>query len=134
MRSKKSAFIISNYLMFQRGLKNLLTQQEKIEIVGATESPDRAIEQVKSLHPDVVILDSTNMPGDPLASLKHIFRACPNVKVICLSLHNNQMAIYHAVQRRATIEYRVSKWKVEDIANLFQAISYNFRPSQLITT
>lgn len=134
MRSKKSAFIISNYLMFQRGLKNLLTQQEKIEIVGATENPNQAIEQVKSLHPDVVILDSTNMPGDPLASLKHIFHACPNVKIICLSLHNNQMAIYQAVQQRATIEYRVFKWKVVDIADLFQAISYNFRPSPLITT
>ncbi|MBE7550244.1 MAG: response regulator transcription factor [Anaerolineales bacterium] len=134
MRSKKSAFIISNYLMFQRGLKNLLVQQAKIEIVGATESPDQAIEQVKSLHPDVVILDSTNMPGDPLVSLKHIFHAYPHVKVICLNLHSNQLAIYQAVQQRAMIEYRVFKWKVEDIADLFQAISYNFRPSPLITT
>ncbi|MCL4301566.1 MAG: response regulator transcription factor [Anaerolineae bacterium] len=133
MGPKKSTFIISNYLMFQRGLKNLLTEQEKIEIVGATESPDQAIEQVKSLHPDVVILDSTNMPGDPLTSLKHIFHAYPKVKVICLSLHNNQMAIYQAVQQRATIEYRVFRWKVEDIADLFQAISYNFRPSPLMT-
>lgn len=95
--------------MFQRGLKNLLAQQEKIEIVGATERPDQAIEQVKSLHPDVVILDSTNMPGDPLVSLKHIFHACPTAKVICLSLHNNQMAIYQAVRQQAKIEYRVLK-------------------------
>ncbi|GIK41659.1 MAG: hypothetical protein BroJett011_54920 [Chloroflexota bacterium] len=81
-----------------------------------------------------MILDSTNMPGDPLVSLKHIFHACPTAKVICLSLHNNQMAIYQAIQQQAIIEYRVFKWKVEDIADLFQAISYNFRPSPLITT
>lgn len=133
MSPKKSAFIISNYLMFQHGLKNLLTQQDKIEVVGVTVSPDQAIEQVKALHPDVVILDSTNMSGDPLISLKRIFSACPDIKVICVSLHSNQMAIYQAIHRRARTEYRVFKWKVEDIADLFQAISYSFRPTQPLT-
>jgi DNA-binding NarL/FixJ family response regulator len=120
--------------MFQHGLKSLLAQQEKIEIVGATASADQAIEQVKSLHPDVVILDSTNMTGDPLASLKRIFHACPNIKVICLSLHSNQMAIYQLIQRQARPEYRVFKWRVGDVGDLFQAISYSFRPLQPLTT
>jgi DNA-binding NarL/FixJ family response regulator len=120
--------------MFQHGLKNLLIQQGRIEIVGATANPDQAIEQVKALQPDVVILDSTNMAGDPLTSLKRIFRASPSIKVICLSLHNNQMAIYQAIQQRTMTEYRVFKWKVEDMADLFQAISYSFRPSQSMTT
>jgi DNA-binding NarL/FixJ family response regulator len=133
MRPKKSAFIISNYLLFQHGLKNLLTQQDKIEVVGATVNPDQAIEQVKALHPDVVILDSTNIPGDPLASLKRIFNACPDIRVICVSLHSNQMAIYQAIHHQSRIEYRVLKWKVEDIADLFQAISYSFRPTQSLT-
>jgi DNA-binding NarL/FixJ family response regulator len=99
--------------MFQHGLKNLLTQQEKIEIVGVTASPDQAIEQVKSLQPDVVILDSTNMPGDPLASLKRIFRACPDIKVICLSLYNNQVAIYQVIRRRATSSTGCSSGKLK---------------------
>lgn len=131
MRPKKSAFIISNYLMFQHGLKNLLTQQGKVEVIGATASPDEAIEKVKALHPDVVILDSTKMFGDPLSSLKRIFSASPDIKVICLSLHNNQMAIYQAIQQRTMTEYRVFKWKVEDAADLFQAINYAFAPHSL---
>jgi DNA-binding NarL/FixJ family response regulator len=123
--SKVSTFIISNYSMFQHGLKSLLSQQSEVEVVGRARTPDQALDQVKVLHPDVVILDSTNLPDDPNFVLKRIFRACPNVKVICLNLHSNLLAIYRLVEPKSA-EFQVLRHKVEDPTDLMQAIGYVF--------
>jgi DNA-binding NarL/FixJ family response regulator len=119
--SKVSTFIISSYSMFQQGLKSLLSQQSNVEIVGRAAYPDQAIDQVRDLHPDLVILDSTNLADDPRSVLKRIFRACPTIKVICLNLHSNLLAVYLLTEPRSA-EVRVLKRKVEDLPDLIQAI------------
>jgi DNA-binding NarL/FixJ family response regulator len=107
--------------MFQQGLKSLLSQQGNVKIVGRATYPDQAIDRVKGLHPDVVILDSTNLADDPRSVLKRIFRACPTIKVICLNLHSNLLAVYLMAEPKSA-GLRVLKRKVEDLPDLIQAI------------
>jgi DNA-binding NarL/FixJ family response regulator len=47
--------------MFQHGLESLLSQQDGVDIIGRTTNPDSALEQIKTLQPDVVIIDSTKL-------------------------------------------------------------------------
>src|SRR5262245_37324566 len=110
---KINTFIISNYAMFQQGLKSILSQQGNVEVVGRARTPDQALREVEIIHPDVIILDSTSLADDPLSMLRHIFRVCPNIKVICLNLHSNLLAAYHLVEPRSA-ELRVLKRTVED--------------------
>lgn len=91
-------FILSSYLMFAQGLESLLSQNAQLQIVGQETEIDRAIEQIKSLQPDVVILDSSgfSQEGPEMVSL---FQAKEDIKMIGLSLHDNNLYIYQATQR-----------------------------------
>ena len=122
--SKKTTFIISSHLMFQHGLESLLSQQDGVNIVGRTTNPDLALEQIKMLQPDVVIVDSTRLSIDLISKIIHSLNDYQDMKVIGLNLHNNQLTLYQRSQP-ATVEYQKLEWRVEGITDLLKAISYN---------
>jgi DNA-binding NarL/FixJ family response regulator len=93
--TKKRIFIISSHLMFSCGLESLLRQEAKLDFVGQEADVGRAIERIKELQPDVVILDSDGSVPEVFS----ILRARPGVKVISLSLQNNNLCVYQAKQR-----------------------------------
>jgi len=104
-------FIISNHLMFSQGLENLLGQNENLITVGQEAQVDRAIEQIKELEPDVVLLDSTETEENSAPEVVRILKTIPSVKVIGLSLRDNEFYIY-----------RASQWTAETVEDLVAAI------------
>jgi len=89
--------IISGHLLFSSGLESLLDQETNLEIMGQEKDMKRAIDQIKELQPDVVILDSDNS----VTQVTPILHASPGVKVITLSLQNNDLYVYQTKQRVA---------------------------------
>jgi len=94
----KQIYIVSNHAMFGRGLESLLREEENVNIVGQETNIKRAIERIKTIRPDVVILDTDS----PASEVMPILREIPGVKVVGLSLQNNQLHVYQAQQRVAT--------------------------------
>ena len=65
-----------------------------VEIVGEAENGEQAIEQVRSLHPDVVVMDLGMQPGslsgphmDGLAAIRIIRREWPAVRIVVLTMY-----------------------------------------------
>jgi DNA-binding NarL/FixJ family response regulator len=112
-------FIISNHLMFGRGLESLLRQEAKLVIVGQETGINEAVEQLKELQPDVVILDSDDPPANLTPQLMNVLRASPGVKVIGLSLQTNNLYTYQAKQ-----------WIVKGVADLMEAIEDDLPASE----
>lgn len=109
----KRIFIISGYAMFGRGLESLLKQEDsELEIVGQESDVERAIEQIKELKPDTVILDSDDPPYDSMpAVLRRILKDNLGIRIIGLSLQNNRLYVYVATQ-----------WVVNSVGDLLNAI------------
>jgi DNA-binding NarL/FixJ family response regulator len=126
--SNKTTFIISSHLMFQHGLKSLLSQQNGVDIIGHSTNPDSALEQIKTLQPDVVIVDNTKLPVDLISKLLKTLNHQRDMKVIGLNLHDNQLTLYQRSQP-AAVEYQKLEWRVDGITDLLNAISYNSIPS-----
>ncbi len=103
--SKKSAptriLILSDYLLFERGLINLINRDKRFEIIEQTIHPEQAIEQIETLQPDIIILDqsgaSNNGPG-----LQQLLKVNPVTTVIELSLNDNRLYVYQAAQHEVT--------------------------------
>ena len=96
--------------MFSQGLESLLRKESHFDIVGREKDMGQALEQIKALQPDVVIVDTDNShPG-----VTPILRANPGVKVISLSLQNNDLYIYGAKQ-----------WVARGTKDLVEAIEDN---------
>jgi two-component system, LytTR family, response regulator len=54
--------IVDDEPLARQRIEDLLAHEQGIEIVGAADNGDRAIEKIRSLHPDLVFLD-VQMPG-----------------------------------------------------------------------
>ena len=91
-------FVLSNYLMFARGLESLLSQNAQLQIVGHGTEIDQAIEQIRSLQPDVVILDSSGFSQEE-PEVMSLFQAKEDLRVLGLSLQDNSLYIYQATQK-----------------------------------
>ena len=93
----KRIFVLSDHLMFAQGLESLLYPDEDFQIVGQEASTERGVEQVRSIQPDIVIIDRSGLFKNSL-ELEQILQAQPTMKVIGLSLNDNSLHVYKASQ------------------------------------
>jgi chemotaxis response regulator CheB len=107
-----NVFIISKNLMFGDGLRSLLSQAARVKIVGQETNIDRAIEQVKKIQPDVIILDSDDAVHVITLMLRRVLRPQSSIKVIGLNLNSNDLFTYQTT-------YRVAR-RAEDLVELIQ--------------
>ena len=91
----KRVLIVSSHPLFGRGVESLLRQETRLDIVGWEADIDKAVERIRELQPDVVILDS----GDPTPEVLRILREGLGTKVIGLNLQDSTMCVYRGEQR-----------------------------------
>lgn len=108
-----NVFIISKNLMFGDGLKSLLSRAAKFKIVGQETNIDRAIEQVKKIKPDVIILDSDDAIQALTLVLRRVLQPHSTVKVIGLNLQSNDLYTYQT-------SYRIARG-AEDLVDVIQS-------------
>lgn len=94
-------YIVSTHLMFGHGLESLLRKESDLEVIGQEIEIGRAVEAIKKLEPDVVILDTEGLPSGSVRELMAILKAASIVRVIALNLHNNTLYAYRAKRQIA---------------------------------
>ena len=103
-------FILSSHPLFSQGVESLLRQQPGVEIVGRETDVDKAMECIKELQPDVVILDG-GPTRDPTLAVVRILGEGVGTKLIELNLQDNTVYVYRGEQR-----------VVKDVKDLIEAI------------
>jgi DNA-binding NarL/FixJ family response regulator len=79
--------IADDHEIFRRGLRSLLESHSDWEVCGEAVNGQEAIEKVKQLKPDVVVLDVTMPHVNGLEAAREIRRIVPESKVVILSQH-----------------------------------------------
>lgn len=80
------------------GLKSLISAEKSIELVGEASNGKEAIDLLKLITANVVILD-INMPVlNGIETMKRIKSDFPEVKVIILSMHNESSLIKNLIE------------------------------------
>jgi DNA-binding NarL/FixJ family response regulator len=95
----RRVFILSCHPLFGQGVESLLRREAGLEIVGQETDLDQAVERIKEIRPDVVILDCAEPACDPTPAVMRILREGLGTKVIGLNLQNNTLYIYRGEQR-----------------------------------
>jgi DNA-binding NarL/FixJ family response regulator len=93
--------LAEDHALVRAGLRSLLERMSGIEVVGEAGNGREAIEMIGRQLPDVVLMDIT-MPG--LNGLHTAARAKaehPQVRVIMLSMHDNEEYVWHALHAGA---------------------------------
>jgi DNA-binding NarL/FixJ family response regulator len=82
-------------------MKRIINEMPGMQVVGEANDGQEAIELVKKLSPDLVILD-ISMPKlsglEACSEIRHLF---PNVKVLVLTMHKDLEFLLHAISAGA---------------------------------
>jgi DNA-binding NarL/FixJ family response regulator len=93
--------IVDDHAHFRAGLRALLATAPEVEVCGEAASGEEALPAVEARQPDVVLLDLT-MPGmGGIAATERIAQAHPHVRVLVLSMADDDESIVAALRAGA---------------------------------
>lgn len=83
-----AVLLVDDHAIVRSGIKAILAKAEGVKVVAEAETGEAAIDIVRRSPPDVVLMD-VNMPGiGGMEATRRIVRMNPKVKVIILTVHN----------------------------------------------
>ena len=85
-----SVLIADDHAIVREGLRKLLNTQEDIDIVGEAFDGIDALEKVKRLNPDVVVLDISMPRMSGMEAVRLIREEAPQTQVVMLSMFDKQ--------------------------------------------
>lgn len=89
---KTSIVLVDDHAVIRQGIALLLNEEPDLEVVGEADTGADAVELVRQLRPDVVVMDLTmpGMNGDE--ATRRILAESPTTRVIGLSMHSEREA------------------------------------------
>ena len=100
-------FILSDSSLFSQGVEALLRQETRVEIVGHEADLEKALERIRALDAEVVIVGSNDASCDPGPVAAQVLSQGLGTRVIGLSLQESTACIYrgerHEVQSMADL-------------------------------
>ena len=106
----------------RRGMKMLLEDEEGIKVIGEASDGLDAIEKVKLLMPNVVILDLTMPRMTGIEAAKIISEQYPDVKILIFSMHHNKEYITKSVENGAN-GYLLKDTSKEELLRAIKVVS-----------
>jgi DNA-binding NarL/FixJ family response regulator len=95
---KTRLILTDDHLVLRQGLRALLDAQPDLEVIGEAGDGEKTLELVRTLRPDVVLVDLI-MPGvDGITTTQHIHHDFPDASVLVLSSIDEEAAVLAAVR------------------------------------
>ena len=127
MKKAIRVFIADDNRLLREGLVFMLAEQENIEVVGAAESGDRALEKIKELQPDVALVDISMPDKDGLDVTRALHDNLPAVKVIIMGMPDLTDEIMACIEAGATgyiLKEASFEYLVESIRSVYRGESF----------
>jgi len=93
--------LIDDHKLFREGVKRILEFEPQLKVVAEGNDGSEATKLVEEYKPDIVLMD-INMPDmNGVQATSDLIRYYPDIKVIILSIHDDESYVTHALQTGA---------------------------------
>lgn len=104
---KLTVIVADDNASFRADLIRYVERQVAVDIVGEAKDGLEAIELVRSLHPDLILLDITMPVMGGLEAARHIRSSDPNTKIVFITIHDE--GTYQALATALGVDGFISK-------------------------
>ena len=101
MEDKIRIVLVDDHAIVRDGIKYLLEEDENLTIIGEGSNGLEAIELVKNLNPDLLIIDVRMPEMNGIEALKLINSTPTSTKSIVLSMHDSEEYILESIEANA---------------------------------
>ena len=97
-----SVFLLDDHPVVRRGLRELLEEEEDIEVVGEASTAAEAVTRIPLARPDVAVLDVRLPDGDGVSVCREVRSSTPGVSCLMLTSFADDEALNSAVMAGAS--------------------------------
>jgi DNA-binding NarL/FixJ family response regulator len=91
-----SVVIVDDHTVVREGLRTLVELEEDLSVVGEAQNGRKAVALVKSLRPDVVLMDIAMPELNGLEATRQILAILPQTRILMLTAHNDDAYVESA--------------------------------------
>jgi len=119
--SKIRILLADDHQLFREGLKRILNMEDDLEVIGECGDGIQVMEFCNHTLPEIVLMD-INMPiENGVATTERLKAMFPNVKVIILSIHDDESYVFETLRKGAT-GYLLKDMEAESLINAIRSV------------
>jgi DNA-binding NarL/FixJ family response regulator len=101
MKPKKTIAVVDDHSVFREGLVSLLKEYEDFEVVLQASNGKELLDSLKKVKPQIILLDIEMPIMDGIETTIQLKKKYPNIKIIILTMHNEQGLVFELMGKGA---------------------------------
>ncbi len=118
---KIKIILADDHKIVREGLKNLLSSEWDIEIIGEAENGREALSLVNEKKPDIIIMDIGMPELNGIEAAKRITAESPKTKIIALSMHSDKLFVTGMLRAGAS-GYLLKDCAVDELVDAIRTV------------
>ncbi|MEU8924120.1 response regulator transcription factor [Kitasatospora sp. NPDC048545] len=95
-------FLLDDHEVVRRGVHDLLSVEDDIEVVGEAGTAAEAITRITAVHPDVAVLDVRLPDGNGVEVCREVRSRLPEIKCLMLTSFSDDEALFDSIMAGAS--------------------------------
>lgn len=100
-RSKRIVLIVDDHPVVRQGLAQLISQEKDLEVRGYAEDAFQAMQAIKDVRPDMVVVDISLKDTSGMDLIKDMKIQYPDLPILILSMHDESLYAERALRAGA---------------------------------
>jgi len=93
-----SVLVADDHTLFREGVRKMLEAEEDMEVVGEAATGREALEQARTLMPDVILMDIKMPDLDGIEATRTLHREMPHIGIIFVTMFQDDEFIFRGLQ------------------------------------